>query len=188
MRIRKAKRTDALRIADILFLAMEEILYDFMGKADKDEAFSVMQYLVETTGNQYSYTNCWVADGDNGVVGAVSVYDGGRLSELRKPVGEYIRTRFGRDFNPADETEAGEFYVDSLGVIPDQQGKGIGGSILSFLIDEYVSVRGETLGLLVDKENPGAKRLYLKLGFKPVGEKALAGKRMDHLRITPSRD
>ncbi len=185
MLIRKAVETDAGRIADILFLAMEGILYDFMGKTDREEALAVMHYLVATAGNQYSYTNCWVAESDCGVVGAVSVYDGADLYQLRKPVGEYIRTRFGKDFNPADETEAGEFYVDSLGVMPDQQGKGIGGNILSFLIDEYVSVRGETLGLLVDKENPGAKRLYLKLGFRPVGEKALSGKVMDHLRLPP---
>lgn len=186
MLIRKAVETDALRIADILFLAMEKILYDFMGKTSSTEALTVMQDLVSVPGNQYSYSNCWVAEGDNGVVGAVAIYDGAQLSELRGPVAEYIRARFGTDFNPADETGAGEYYVDSLGVLPDQQGKGIGGRLLEFLINEYVTVRGETLGLLVDRENPGAKKLYLKLGFKPVGEKALAGKVMDHLRINPS--
>ncbi len=146
MLIRKAVETDALRIADILFLAMETILYDFMGKTCRTEALTVMQDLVSVPGNQYSYTNCWVAEGDSGVVGAVAVYDGARLSELRRPVAEYIRSRFGADFNPADETEAGEYYVDSLGVRPDQQGKGIGASLLGFLINEYVTVRGEGWG------------------------------------------
>jgi len=54
--------------------------------------------------------------------------------------------------------------------------------MLRFLINEYVNNRNKTLGLLVDKDNPQAKKLYLRLGFVPVGEKTLAGKSMEHLQ------
>lgn len=82
-----------------------------------------------------------------------------------------------------DETESGEFYIDCIGVNSDQQGKGIGSKALNFLIDEYVVKNHQTLGLLVDEDNPNAKRLYLKLGFKVVGRKSLAGKKMEHLQL-----
>jgi ribosomal protein S18 acetylase RimI-like enzyme len=36
---------------------------------------------------------------------------------------------------------------------------------------------------LVEKENPGAQKLYLKLGFQIKGEKRLAGKLLNHLQI-----
>jgi len=54
---------------------------------------------------------------------------------------------------------------------------------LQFLIDEYVYKSNETLGLLVDKDNPAAKKLYLKLGFEFVGNKTFAGKQMEHLQL-----
>jgi ribosomal protein S18 acetylase RimI-like enzyme len=183
MKIRKAFREDGPVIATCLFLAMEGIIYEFIGIEDKQEAFGFMEYLVDGDDNQYSYQNCWVAEINDKVVGAVAVYDGARLGELRGPVERYISNRYKRSFHPEDETEGGEFYIDSLGVDPAEQGRGIGAKLLQFLIEEYVGRRGETLGLLVDKENPGARKLYLRLGFEVVGEKELAGKKMEHLQV-----
>lgn len=135
--------------------------------------------------NQYSYQNCFVAEDDHEIIAAVNIYDGSRLKELRAPINQYIEENFKTGFNPEDETQAGEFYIDSLGVNPNQQGKGIGATLLQFLIDDYVIQNGQTIGLLVDEENPKAKKLYLKLGFKPAGQKMLVGKRMQHLQIKP---
>jgi ribosomal protein S18 acetylase RimI-like enzyme len=105
------------------------------------------------------------------------------LRELRQPVIEYLRSKFNTDFNHEDETQAGEYYIDSFGVNPDQQSKGIGTKLLQFVIDEYVNKHNRTLGLLVDETNPDAKRLYLKLGFKSAGRRVLFGKNMEHLQI-----
>jgi len=91
---------------------------------------------------------------------------------------------FNRSFNPEEETQAGEYYIDCVAVNPTRQGSGVGSKILQFLINEYVYERNEKLGLLVDKENPDARKLYLKLGFEMVGEKTLAGKKMEHLQLS----
>ena len=90
---------------------------------------------------------------------------------------------FNRDFAPEDETQSGEYYIDCIGVNPNQQGKGIGTKILQFLIHEYVNQRDKTLGLLVDKNNPKAKQLYLKIGFEIVDEVIFVGKVMEHLQM-----
>jgi ribosomal protein S18 acetylase RimI-like enzyme len=144
-----------------------------------------MKYFVEKENNQYSYQNCWVAETDKEIVAAVNLYDGARLIELRQPVVEYIRNLHNNDFKPEDETGPGEYYIDTLGVSLYQRGKGIGSKMLQFLINEFVSKQGKTLGLLVDEENPDAKRLYLKLGFNSAGKKILFGKNMEHLQIKP---
>ncbi|MNR48786.1 ribosomal-protein-alanine N-acetyltransferase [compost metagenome] len=114
------------------------------------------------------------------------MYDGSKLNELRIPVATKIKSMFNNAFNPEDETQAGEYYIDCVGVDPNQQGKGIGSKIFKFLIDEYVYKNNKTLGLLVDTENPNAQKLYLKLGFEIVGEKMLVGKRMNHLQFRPT--
>lgn len=185
MIIRKAKIEDAKDIASFLFLAMEEITYHFIGRKNAGEAIELLEVLAAQDANQYSYKHTLVAEENGELVGSVTIYDGAKLYELREPVATLIRTKFNIDFNPEDETQPGEYYLDCIGVKPNQQGKGIGSKLLQFAIDEYVARRKLTLGLLVDKANPQAKKLYLQSGFKVVGEKTLVGKCMEHLQITP---
>ena len=181
--VRKATLNDSEIIATYLSLPMKDILYKFIGEEDPEKAREFMLHFVEKENNQYSYQNCWVVEDNMKVVAAINLYNGALLSELRQPVIEYLRSKFNNDFNPEDETQAGEYYIDSLGVNPNQQSKGIGTKLLQFVIDEYVNKRSQTLGLLVDEINPNAKRLYLKLGFKSAGTRILFGKNMEHLQI-----
>lgn len=182
MIIRRAIKSDSPFIASYLLLAMEEIVYEFIGEKNHQKALDFLLYFAERENNQYSYQNCWVAEDDE-VIAAINIYDGSQLSALRKPIADYIQTYHGKEFNPEDETQAGEFYIDSFGVNPNQQGKGIGSKILQFLIAEYVVKKQQTIGLLVEENKPAAKKLYLKLGFKSVGYKMLVGEKLEHLQI-----
>lgn len=183
IRIRKAGYEDSAEIAALLLLAMEEIVYEFLDVRDKQAAFDFMHHMVRAENNQYSYQKVYVACHDGKIVGAVNVYDGALLEELRKPVAQYVTAHTYKPFDPENETGAGEFYIDSIGVSPEWQGRGIGGRLLQHLISEYVQKQGLTLGLLVEKANPAARRLYEKVGFRKTGEKILVGKVMDHLQL-----
>jgi ribosomal protein S18 acetylase RimI-like enzyme len=182
--VRKATLNDSQIIATLLFLAMEDIVYMFICAEDPEEAREFLLHFVEKENNQYSYQNCWVIEDNMNVLAVINLYDGTLLQEKRQPVIDYIRNKYNKDFNPEDETRAGEYYIDSFGVNPDHQRKGIGTKLLQFVINEYVMRRGQTLGLLVDETNPNAKRLYLKLGFKSAGRKILFDKHMEHLQIS----
>ncbi len=186
MKIRNATKGDVGLIAKYLLSAMEDVVYKFIGRKDYNQALEFLCYFIEKENNQYSYQNCLVAEDNGEVVAAVNLYDGAKLHELRAPVAQYLKMQYGIDFKPEDETQAGELYIDSFGVCSNKQGQGIGSELLQFLIDEYVTNKGQTLGLLVDKENPKAKKLYFKLGFKPVGRKELAGKNLEHLQVAKS--
>jgi ribosomal protein S18 acetylase RimI-like enzyme len=183
MIIRKATYADSEALANCLFLAMEDIIYKFLGERNPGKASAFLLHFVQRENNQYSYQNCFVAQEANQVVAAVNIYDGKKLQELRQPVTDYLKDHFYRTIKIEDETQAGEIYIDSLGVNPTRQGKGIGTQVLKFLINEYVHKQNQTLGLLVDDNNPDAKRLYLKLGFNTVGKKVLLAKPMEHLQI-----
>lgn len=183
MTIRKANIKDSPIIAEHIFLAMEDILYEFIGLKDTEKAKAFLQYFVAKENNQYSYTNCIVAESDNEIVGALNIYDGAQLETLRKPIAQYIQKNFGLDFNPENETQAGEYYIDTFGVSAKHQGKGIGTKLLKFIIETYVNNNKKTIGLLVGEDNPNAEKLYLSLGFEFVGNKILAKKRMKHLQV-----
>ncbi|WP_299397504.1 GNAT family N-acetyltransferase [uncultured Gelidibacter sp.] len=185
MIIRKAEASDAPSIATYLLLAMEDIIYEFIGQHNHESAKSFLLHFVEKANNQYSFQNCFVAEDNGEVIAAINIYDGAKLHKLREPVAQYINTHFYKDFNPEDETQAGEYYIDSFGVNPNHQGKGIGAKMLQYVIETYVHQHGHSVGLLVDEDNPNAERLYLKLGFKSVGEKILVGKQMSHLQVNP---
>ena len=135
--IRKATSSDSETISVYLLLAMEDIVYKFLGCDDYQQALKFMRYFVSNENNQYSYQNCWVTEEAGSIIAAVNLYDGARLQELREPVIQYVRKHFNKDFNPEDETQPGEYYIDTLGVSPGMQGKGVGSQLLKFLIDEY---------------------------------------------------
>lgn len=183
MIIRKAKPEDAKVIAPFMLLAMEDIVFQFIGDNSREKAIYFLETLIGTKANQYSYENCWVVESEDEIIASATIYDGAKLQELRTPVAAIIKSMFHRDFSPEDETQDGEFYIDCVGVNPNQQGKGIGSKIFEFLIEEYVYKRNKTIGLLVDKDNPNAKKLYLKLGFKVMEEKILTGKQLEHLQF-----
>ncbi len=183
MIIRKPKIEDSTEIATLFMLAMDELIFDFIGENSVEKAMHFLESLVRTEANQYSYENCWVVDIGDEVIAMANVYDGSELHRLRKPVTKKIASMFTKEFNPEDETQSGEIYIDSLAVHSDWQGKGIGSKMLNFLINQYVGKLDKTLGLLVDMDNVDAKKLYMRMGFEKIGEKQLSGKKMEHLQI-----
>ncbi len=185
MIVRKATHNDAENIVSHILLAMEDIVYSFIGQKDYQLAIDFLMHFVKKENNQYSYQNCLVAEDAGQVIASLIFYDGTKLRELRQPVIDYISKQFNTHLHIEDETQAGEVYIDSIGVNPNQQGKGVGLAMLQFLIEEIVIKENKILGLLVDKHHPNAKKLYMKAGFKAVGIKMLLGNPFEHLQVKP---
>ncbi|GGG47740.1 GNAT family N-acetyltransferase [Bizionia arctica] len=188
MIIRKATKADSKIISEHMVLAMQDIIYEFIGTKDLKKAKTFLLYFVERENNQYSYTNCFVLEIDNELVGTINIYNGATLKTLRESIALYIKNHFEIDFNPENETQQGEYYIDTIGISPEHQGKGIGTHLLKYIIETYCIKRQQTIGLLVDEDNPNAEKLYLNLGFEFVGKKVLAGKQMKHLQRKPLKD
>ena len=64
-------------------------------------------------------------------------------------------------YGDPDGTSKDWFYIADIYIIPEYRGKGIGSQILKPLLDSHKKIL-----LMVLKENPRAKSLYEKLGFK----------------------
>ena len=187
IRIIDARKSDAPLIARSIMDAVgEEICKDLAGAtrslADVENLFTM---LARREDSQYSYRNTLVAvDESDNAVGVIVSYDGALLDELRKPFFELVKTVIGKNLDDVeDETDAGEFYLDTLAVLPQYRGQGIS----RLLIDGAVrraDEAGKPAGLLVDKDNVRARRLYESVGFRQVGERPFCYVMMDHLQYT----
>lgn len=182
MIIRPAQKEDAVQIAELMNLAMLEITYQFIGEEDLAKANAFLAHFIAIENNQYSYQNIFVAEEDGVMLGQISLYNGAELKKLRQPIWDKIKADRNVDYWAEDETQTGEIYLDTIAVSPLAQGKGIGKQLLQFAIEEFVTKQNKVIGLLVDKDNPNAKRLYEKVGFKVVNDIHIFGKEMEHMQ------
>lgn len=186
MKIIPAEKKHAGLIANVIVTAVgrehcEEMAIDGRGAAGIEALFREM---AERDDTQYSYRNALIATTDCGTpMGAIVAYDGGRLEELRRPFLVRLQEEIGIDPSDVpDETEPGEYYLDSLAVLPEYRGQGVASRLIAAAAE-----RGHTIGLkpglLVAKDNPRARKLYEHIGFRKVGDRPFMGIVMDHLQL-----
>lgn len=186
MKIVNAEKNDASLIGETVVSAVgDEIAENFAYPKSKADVLRLFTNLAAREDSQYSYINTLKAVDENGrPMGFIIGYDGERLHELRKAFFEEVRSVLGREMEGTvpDECETDEFYLDSLAVFPEFRGKGIARALISAMAQRAASY-GKPLGLLCDKDNNKARRLYDSLGFIQVGETPFAGEMMNHLQI-----
>jgi len=61
-----------------------------------------------------------------------------------------------------------EHRVVDIAFLPEHRGQGLGGALMRDLVEE-AGAAGKPLTIHVEKNNP-ARRLYARLGFRPIGE------------------
>lgn len=180
--VRKAVQEDAPLIAQVVAMAIgdQRALEAYCGK----NYIELLTKIAACEGTQYSWQQGLIAQIDGTAIGAVVGYDGARLLELRNGTFNILREYLEYLPEIADECEAGEYYLDSVGVLPQFRGKGIGGKLVAALCEKAFSEGHERVGLIVDYDNPKAQSLYLSLGFKRVGRCQFFGHSMWHLQMT----
>ena len=63
----------------------------------------------------------------------------------------------------------GEAYIQTIGVISEVEGTGVGGMLLTALLEEAVRRGEEVVTLEVRADNPHAQAVYERYGFLPIG-------------------
>ena len=171
--IRQARKEEASQIAELFMLAwpVDEIL-DSIGSnwnplesnpVTYDWLHKSITLIAASEETIYSYENTLVADIDGNVVGAMCAYDGADYQRLKQPIVDVLGPDCG--FAKMKETEAGEFYLDSVGVLPEYRGRGIASRIIEAQCERAASLGHKVAGLIVDIDKPQVKAIYTKLGF-----------------------
>ena len=167
--LRRATKADARFIAENVLRALH------IDETDD----SHIEHLADISRREdtlYSWRNSTIALYDGIPAGLMVAYDGARYRRMRDVTFPMIRIYVGDDYDSMDdETCAGEFYLDSLSVLPEFQRRGIA----SALIQEMFRLRDEAgiplATILVDPENDTAYRLYTRNGFHHDGQITVFG-------------
>lgn len=182
--IKFAQKEQSAEIARLIMMAMtDDCCLHFCGVGHGLNDFRRMMIsLVEREDSQYSYRNTLVAMDDDKVVGIAVSYDGGRLHELRQAFIQAAKEQIGKDHSGMDdETQAGELYLDSLAVLPENRRRGIAQRLLRATKGRADQLGLPCVGLLVDKGNPAGEALYTSVGFRYVNDSQWGGHPMKHL-------
>ena len=177
--IRKATKEEAAQIAELFMLAwpVEEIIE--ANGLTYEQLHESMTSIAAAEETIYSYENTIVAEVDGRVVGAMCAYDGADYQRLKLPIVDVLGADSG--FAQLKETEAGEFYLDSVGVLPEYRGRGIASSLFEAQCERAASLGHKVAGLIVDVDKPQAEALYARLGFRYLDDKDFFGHTMKHM-------
>lgn len=176
---RPARKEEAPQIAELFMMAwpMDEIL-ESNGISYKELLESII-LIASSEETIYSYENTIVADINGKVVGAMCAYDGADYQRLKQPIVDTLGPDCG--FGQLKETEAGEFYLDSVGVLPEYRRRGIASRLFEAQCERASSLGHKVAGLIVDVDKPQAEALYVRLGFRYLDDKDFLGHTMKHM-------
>ena len=166
VQLRDATLDDAPFIARVVLAGIEMLDID---AALPDEQRALFEHLIEISrmdDTLYSYCNTRIAEIDGNRVGALVAYDGARYAKMREKTFGHVKQTSGIDLNRnAMETGPGEFYLDSMAILSDYRGVGIGKMLMRDRVDFALNNGFQKVTLLVDKDKPRLQEYYQSEGF-----------------------
>ncbi len=164
--LRDATPMDAPFIARVMLAGIEMLEIDAEVTDDHQPILTHLIDICRMDDTLYSYKHTRIAEMDNKTVGALIGYDGARYAAMRAKTFGLVQQISGLDLSKnALETGKGEFYLDSMAILPEFRGKKIGLQLMRDRMDWASQNDFETITLLVDKDKPHLQRYYESLGF-----------------------
>ncbi len=173
--LRRATAHDARFIAENVLRALH------IDEAD-DEHIEYLATICRSEDTLYSWRNATIALYDGVPAGLMIAYDGARYRQMRDATFPKIRRYVGDDYNSMDdEACAGEYYLDSLAVLPEYRRKGIASALIQEMLRQCHEAGIPLATIAVDPENDSAYRLYTLHGFRHDGQITVFGTTYDRL-------
>ena len=164
--LRDATLDDAPFIARVVLAGIDMLDID---ATLPDEQHSIYEHLMDIcrmSDTLYSFCNTRIAEIDGNPVGALVAYDGARYAALRAKTFGLVQQTSGMDLSRnAMETSSGEFYLDSMAILSDYRGLGIGKMLMRDRMDYALRNGFQKITLLVDKDKSRLQRYYESEGF-----------------------
>lgn len=169
MEIRPAELSDCLFVARGICMALH--------MDPTEEELPLIANICQREDVLYSYKNTLIAWEGDTPLGICLCYDGKGYHEIRLrtfALFQQMHEALGEkeieddlDFEHfEDETCEGEYYIDSLAVMPEFRRRGIATQLLKAQINKGSQLGLPVATLLVDPDNPDAQKLYYNCGFK----------------------
>ena len=166
VQLRDATSDDASFITRVVLAGIDMLDIDAILPDEQRAIYEHLMDICRMDDTLYSYLNTRIAEIDGNRVGALVAYDGARYAALRAKTFSLVQQTSGMDLSRnAMETGPGEFYLDSMAVLSDYRGLGIGKMLISDRMDYALRNGFQKVTLLVDKDKPRLQHYYESLGF-----------------------
>lgn len=169
--IRNAAEDDIPFIAKCTMAAIG--LYDFRPQMTPEQK-STYRCLAEICGMDntlYSYRKTRIASVGDTAVGCLISYGGESYAEARKITFGIAEKTLGINLSGTEaETGEGEYYLDTMAVVPAFRGYAIGKKLLLDGIDRGKNAGYGIITLIADKEYAHLRKYYEGVGFKALQE------------------
>ena len=174
--IRPATPDDAELAARLMYLSMGE-LADYLYGGVRLSVEEILAGFFAMKNNRYSWSIADVTEWDSQPAGMLTSFPGREFARRELAIGagllklcnflEVLRLSM-RALSIANgvETYRNEYHLANMGVLPEFQGRGIGSSLLEHAEQKARDARLKKCSLIVDTENPNAKRLYERFGYQ----------------------
>ena len=174
------KRHSSQKVAELLYETDRDIFNFFYGK--KANSAQILEKLVRLGENNLGHEHIYVATQDEQVIGILLYFEGndhhkmGEIKFLFKNLNLIDAIRFLlidlKDKLILSDLKKCDFYLAGLAVDEEIRGEGVG----SIILDQAIKIaqqRGcRRVVLDVALDNPGARRLYERTGFKVFNKKS----------------
>ena len=174
--IRPATPDDVKLAARLMYLSMGELAdYLFGGVRRSVDEILANLYLMQN--NRFSWDIADVAEWDGHPAGMLASFPGWEFTRRELAIGvgllklcnflEVLRLSM-RALSIANgvETYRDEYYLANMSVLPEFRGRGIGSGLMEHAEQKAREAGLEKCSLIVDTENPNAKRLYERFGYQ----------------------
>ncbi len=168
--VRKAFSSEARFIARNVMAAMGA---DVFNVPFSEEAFTILESLTGICGRTdtlYSYKNTLVATVSDIPVGTLTAYNGADYVKMRDLTFSIVKEETGFVLPEMDdETGPGEYYLDSLAVIPSMRGHHVAKTLIRQSLEIADGLGFTKVSLIVKKGDDKTKALYEECGFEEDG-------------------
>ena len=182
--LRKATAADASFLAMVVSEALDSDVMECYEAAngvipaDRRQLMAVLESVILHPDTLYTWRHATIAQNAGGeAIGALVAYEGDDYMQRRDTTfsmfSSVMPLQFDVDTMDA-ETVVGEYYLDSLAVLPSYRGRGVARMLLQSGIDTAHRLNRPAI-LACEPNNVNAKRLYESLGFRATGMYSLFG-------------
>ena len=168
-------------MADARFIA-ENVLRALHIDETNDSHIEHLAGISRREDTLYSWRNATIALYDGVPAGLMVAYDGARYRQMRDVTFPLIRMYVGDDYSSMDdEACAGEYYLDSLAVLPEFRRRGIASALIRDMFRQRNEAGIPLATIAVDPENDTAYCLYTRNGFRKDGQVTVFNTTYDRL-------
>lgn len=164
--LRDATSDDAPLIARVVLAGIDMLDIDAILPDEQHSIYEHLMDICRMNDTLYSFCNTRIAEIDGHPVGALVAYDGACYAAMRAKTFGLVQQTSGMDLSRnAMETSSGEFYLDSMAILSDYRGLGIGKMLMRDRMDYALRNGFQKITLLVDKDKSRLQRYYESEGF-----------------------